>query len=210
MAPPLSEGRKMRPGLLVREQGLFERKQRTSFEQYGALFITRREPALAHFHFYHHLIHVGMVLLHASCPILGSMGIKFRRAAHQELTLSLGLLLYDKKCTTLDTQATGCFRQLSRLELVGDRLSLERPGRGNDMVKLEREGRCADAMERVLTAYDELTETIGRPDGAFIEEIQAAVEYLLDAVKVAGKEAPGHPLRAKTLHLAVSGPRHSN
>jgi hypothetical protein len=30
---------------------------------------------------------------------------------------------------------------------------------------------------------------------------------LLDAVKVAGKEAPGQPLRAKTLHLAVSGPR---
>jgi hypothetical protein len=58
------------------------------------------------------------------------------------------------------------------------------------VVKPEREGRRADAMERVLIAYDELTETIGRPEGAFIEEIQAAVEYLLDAVKVAGKEAP--------------------
>ena len=75
------------------------------------------------------------------------------------------------------------------------------------MVNLERESRCSDAMERVLIAYDELMETFGRPEGAFIEEIQAAVEYLLDAVKVAGKEAPRHPLRAKTLHLAESGPR---
>jgi len=78
------------------------------------------------------------------------------------------------------------------------------------MVKRERESRCADAMERVLIAYDELTETIRRPEGAFIEEIQAAVEYLLDAVKVAGKEAPRQPLRRKTLHLAVSGSRHSD
>lgn len=75
------------------------------------------------------------------------------------------------------------------------------------MVKRERERRRPDAMERVLIAYHELTETIGRPEGTLIEEIQAAVEYLLDAVKAAGKEAPGQPLRAKTLHLAVSGPR---
>ena len=75
------------------------------------------------------------------------------------------------------------------------------------MVKRERENCGADAMERVLIAYYELTETIGRPQGAFIEEVQAAVEYLLDAVKVAGKEAPHQPLRVKTLHLAASGPR---
>jgi hypothetical protein len=75
------------------------------------------------------------------------------------------------------------------------------------MVKRERESRCSGAMERVLIAYDELTEMIGRPEGTLIEEIQAAVEYLLDAVKVAGKEAPRQPLRAKTLHSAVSGPQ---
>jgi hypothetical protein len=75
------------------------------------------------------------------------------------------------------------------------------------MVKREKESRCSDGMEQVLIAYDELTEMIGRPEGAFIEEIQATVEYLLDAVKVAGKRAPRHPLRSKTLHLAVSGPR---
>ena len=74
------------------------------------------------------------------------------------------------------------------------------------MLKRKRESRCEDAMERVLIAYDELTETIGRPEGALIEEIQAAVEYLLDAVKLAGKEAPRQPLRAKTLHLAASSP----
>ena len=74
----------------------------------------------------------------------------------------------------------------------------------------KKENRGADAMERVLIAYHELTETIGRPEGALIEEIQAAVEYLLDAVKVAGKEEPRQPLRAKTLHLAVSSHRQSN
>jgi hypothetical protein len=78
------------------------------------------------------------------------------------------------------------------------------------MVKSAKERRGADAMERVLIAYRELTETIRRPEGALIEEIQAAVEYLLDAVKVAGKEAPHQPLRAKTLHLARSSHRQSN
>jgi hypothetical protein len=78
------------------------------------------------------------------------------------------------------------------------------------MVKREREIRGEDAMKRVLIAYHELTETIDRPQGAFLEEIQAAVEYLLDAVKVAGKETLRQPLRAKTLHLAAPGRRQSN
>jgi hypothetical protein len=92
--------------------------------------------------------------------------------------------------------------------VVGEKPSLE-PARARKtlMVKRGREGRRVDAVERVLNAYDELTKMIGRSEGACIEEIQAAVEYLLDAVKVARKEAPGLPLRAEALLRAVSGPR---
>lgn len=53
-----------------------------------------------------------------------------------------------------------------------------------------RGSRRADAIEGVLIAYAELTKTIGRSEGACIEEIQAAVEYLLDAVKAASRETP--------------------
>ncbi len=53
-----------------------------------------------------------------------------------------------------------------------------------------RGSRWADAIEGVLIAYAELTKTIGRSEGACIEEIQAAVEYLLDAVKAASRETP--------------------
>jgi hypothetical protein len=77
------------------------------------------------------------------------------------------------------------------------------------MVKPEQESRCADPIEQVLTAYDELTKTIGRSEGARIEEIQAAVEYLLDAVKVASRVAPRLLLQAEALLRVVPGSRQS-
>jgi hypothetical protein len=89
---------------------------------------------------------------------------------------------------------------------VGQRVTLAPAGPREEafMDKPRQESRCADPIERVLTAYDELTKTMSRSEGASIEEIQAAVEYLLDAVKVAAKKAPGLPLRAETLLRAAS------
>jgi hypothetical protein len=71
------------------------------------------------------------------------------------------------------------------------------------MVRGDREDYRADAIESVFTAYDELGKMIGRSEGACIEDIQAAVEHLLDAVKVARKDA----LQLIGRGRAASGPR---
>ena len=57
------------------------------------------------------------------------------------------------------------------------------------MVRRDREDHSADANESVFMAYNELSKTISRSEGASIDDIQAAVEHLLDAVKVARKDA---------------------
>jgi len=60
------------------------------------------------------------------------------------------------------------------------------------MVRRDREDHRAGgagAIESVFIAYNELSKTIGRSKGASIDDIQAAVEHLLDAVKVARKDA---------------------
>lgn len=75
------------------------------------------------------------------------------------------------------------------------------------MVRRGREDYRADAIKSVFTAYDELSKTIGRPEGSGIDDIQAAVEHLLDAVKVARKDALPLICRAEPLLRAVSGPR---
>ena len=75
------------------------------------------------------------------------------------------------------------------------------------MVRRDREDYRADAIESVFTAYDELSNTIDHSEGACIDDIQAAVEHLLDAVKVARKDALRLICRAKPLLRAASGPR---
>jgi hypothetical protein len=77
------------------------------------------------------------------------------------------------------------------------------------MVRGDREDCRADAIESVFTAYDELSKTIGRSEGAPLDDIQAAVEHLLDAVKVARKDALRLISPAKPLLRAASGPRQS-
>ena len=77
------------------------------------------------------------------------------------------------------------------------------------MVRRGREDHRADANECVFMAYDELTKTIGRSEGACIDDIQAAVEHLLDAVKVARKDALRLICRAEPLLRAASAPRQS-
>ena len=57
------------------------------------------------------------------------------------------------------------------------------------MFRRGREDHRADVIECVFMAYNELSKTIGRSEGASIDDIQAAVEHLLDAVKVARKDA---------------------
>jgi 2-keto-3-deoxy-L-rhamnonate aldolase RhmA len=59
------------------------------------------------------------------------------------------------------------------------------------MVRGDREDYRAEAIESVFRAYDELSQTIGRSEGAPLDDIQAAVEHLLDAVKVAEKTLYG-------------------
>ena len=76
------------------------------------------------------------------------------------------------------------------------------------MVRRGREDHGADAIECVFIAYDELTKMIGRSEGAPLDDIQAAVEHLLDAVKVARKDA-SLICRAAPLLRAASGPRPS-
>jgi hypothetical protein len=75
------------------------------------------------------------------------------------------------------------------------------------MVRGDREDYRANAIESMFTAYDELSKTIGRSEGACIDDIQAAVEHLLDAVKVARKDALRLICRAEPLLRAASGPR---
>jgi len=75
------------------------------------------------------------------------------------------------------------------------------------MVRRGREDYRADAIESVFTAYNELSKTIGRSEGAPLDDIQAAVEHLLDAVKVARKDALRLIRRAEPLRRAASGPR---
>lgn len=75
------------------------------------------------------------------------------------------------------------------------------------MVEGVREGRGAAAVERLFIAYDELTKTIDRSEGARIEDIQAAVEFLLDAVKVARKDGPRLICRPEPLLRVASGSR---
>lgn len=77
------------------------------------------------------------------------------------------------------------------------------------MVRRDREDHRADANECMFMAYDELTKTISRSDGARIDDIQAAVEYLLDAVKVARKDALRLICRPEPLLRAASGPQQS-
>ena len=74
------------------------------------------------------------------------------------------------------------------------------------MVKGGPKVRRAAAIKRVFNAYDELTQMIDRSEGASIEDVQAAVEYLLDAVKAARVHGPGL-LRAEPLLRAASGRR---
>ena len=75
------------------------------------------------------------------------------------------------------------------------------------MVRGDREDYRADAIESVFTAYDELSKTIDRSAGACIDDVQAAVEHLLDAVKVARKHAQKLIGRAEPLCRAASDPR---
>jgi hypothetical protein len=75
------------------------------------------------------------------------------------------------------------------------------------MVRQDREHYRADTIESVFTAYDELSKTIGRSEGASIDDLQAAVEHLLDAVKVARKDARRLICRAEPLLRAASAPR---
>jgi hypothetical protein len=75
------------------------------------------------------------------------------------------------------------------------------------MVRRGREDYRADAIESVFTAYNELSKTIGRSEGAPLDDIQAAVEHLLDAVKVARKDSLRLICRAEPLLRAASGPR---
>lgn len=77
------------------------------------------------------------------------------------------------------------------------------------MVRRDREHYREDTIESVFTAYDELSKTIGRSEGASIDDLQAAVEHLLDAVKVAKKDALRLVCRAEPLLRAASGPRQS-
>ena len=77
------------------------------------------------------------------------------------------------------------------------------------MVRRDREDYRADAIESVFMAYNELSKTIGRSEGACIEDIQGAVEHLLDAVKVARKDALQLICRAKPLFRAASASRQS-
>ena len=77
------------------------------------------------------------------------------------------------------------------------------------MVRRDREHYREDNIESVFTAYDELSKTIGRSEGASIDDLQAAVEHLLDAVKVAKKDALRLVCRAEPLLRAASGPRQS-
>ena len=77
------------------------------------------------------------------------------------------------------------------------------------MIRRGQEDHSADAIECVFIAYDELTITLGRSEGACIDDIQAAVEHLLDAVKVARKDALPLICRTAPLLRAASGPRQS-
>ena len=77
------------------------------------------------------------------------------------------------------------------------------------MARRDREDYRADAIESVFMAYNELSKTIGRSGGASIDDLQAAVEHLLDAVKVARKEALRLACRPEPLLRAASGPRQS-
>ena len=77
------------------------------------------------------------------------------------------------------------------------------------MFRRGREDYRADAIECVFMAYNELSKTIGRSEGARIDDIQAAVEHLLDAVKVARKDALRLICRPEPLLRAASGPRQS-
>jgi hypothetical protein len=92
----------------------------------------------------------------------------------------------------------------------GGKLALKvGPREETRMVRQSREDHRADAIECVFRAYDELTKTIGRSEGACIDDLQAAVEYLLDEVKVARKDAQRLICRAKPLLRAASAPRQS-
>ena len=77
------------------------------------------------------------------------------------------------------------------------------------MIRRGQEDHRADAIECVFIAYDELTKTIGRSEGACLDDVQAAVEHLLDAVKVARKDALRLACRPEPLLRAASGPRQS-
>ena len=77
------------------------------------------------------------------------------------------------------------------------------------MFRRGREDHRADAIECVFMAYNELSKTIGHPEGACIDDIQAAVEHLLDAVKVARKDTLRLICRPEPLLRAASGPRQS-
>ena len=77
------------------------------------------------------------------------------------------------------------------------------------MVRSDREDYRPDAIESVFTAYDELSKAIDHSDGASIDDVQAAVEHLLDAVKAARKEAVRLISRPQPLLRAASGPRQS-
>jgi hypothetical protein len=77
------------------------------------------------------------------------------------------------------------------------------------MARRDREDYRADAIESVFMAYNELSKTIGRSGGASIDDLQAAVEHLLDAVKVARKDALRLACRPEPLLRAASGPRQS-
>ena len=72
------------------------------------------------------------------------------------------------------------------------------------MVREDREDYRAEAIESVFRAYDELSKTIGPSEGAPLDDIQAAVEHLLDAVKVARKDAQRLIRRAEPLRRAAS------
>jgi len=78
------------------------------------------------------------------------------------------------------------------------------------MVIRNREDCSADAIESVFMAYDELSKTIGRSEGAFVDDVQAAVEHLLDAVKVVRKDALRLACRPEPLLRAASGSRQSH
>jgi 2-keto-3-deoxy-L-rhamnonate aldolase RhmA len=77
------------------------------------------------------------------------------------------------------------------------------------MARRDREDYRADAIGSVFMAYNELSKTIGRSGGASIDDLQAAVEHLLDAVKVARKDALRLAWRPEPLLRAASGPRQS-